>query len=110
MLTIPGTRPDERFFQSRFQPRVLLSGQLLVGPGIARFTVWGPWPFLSVVCGVQMDEAHGWGFQAYAGIKADGTQSLAHGFPVMVLTPKEFASLRFHTFDLVPVWTNQAGA
>jgi hypothetical protein len=109
MLTIPGTRPNEHFVLSRVTPRIWCGLSVQVFSVLFRLTYWGPYPFLSVFLGVRQDEVHAWGFQAYVGIKADGTQSLVYQRPVMVLTLKELASVRVHTVDLVPMWHNQGG-
>ena len=107
ILRLPNTREDERFFYSAYIPRALVAVNL----GVLKFTLWGPWPFVSL--------AFGWFFgigpkvralQFYLGIKADGTQSHLALWPVMVLTPKELAALRIHDVDVGLDWYNMGGS
>jgi len=106
-VRLPGTREDERFFYSQWIPRPWV----LLNLGIAKLTVWGPWPFVSL--------AFGWfggtgpkvrALQMYLGIKADGTQSHLAGKSVMVLTPKELAAFRVHDVDTDADWYNMGGS
>ena len=107
-MKLSGTRPDENFFFSRFVPRVLFSIQ----PMVFKFTIWGPYPFLSLAVGKFWDPGPKVrALQMYLGVaKADGTQSSLHQQVVMTYTLKELAALRIHNVAVDCDWTDQGGS
>src|SRR5947209_8170626 len=105
-MRLPNTREDERFLFSRWVPRPWIC----LNVGLAKLTIWGPWPFVSLAFGWFMGKGPKVrALQMYFGIKCDPTQTfilrqsvgarraapLAEHY-VMVLTPKELAAFRVH--------------
>ncbi|MGH7260143.1 MAG: hypothetical protein ACREI9_05610 [Nitrospiraceae bacterium] len=106
-MRLPGTRDDERFFFSRFTPRPFVCWNL----AIAKVTVWGPWPFVSVAIGWFLGAGPSVrALQMYIGVKADAAQSYKYNRVVMVLTPKELAAIRIHGVSVDAAWTDQGGS
>lgn len=101
-------RPDEVFFLSKWQPRVLFMLNLLV----IRIVVWGPYPFIALNIGKLWSNNHGRTLQIYLGIKCDATQTYVDQSDnyVMVLTPKELAAVRSGHPDINVEWDNQGGS
>jgi hypothetical protein len=107
-MQLPNTRPDERFFFSRYVPRPVVLLEL----GVLKCTVWLPYPFISLAIGKFWDPGPKVrALQLYLGVaKCDGTQTFIHKQVVMTYTWKELAAFRIHNVAVDANYLDQGGS